>query len=58
MKTEILLEEILHLLVDQAFLAVVDENGVFTGILTRREVMKAVNYLAHDLEKEYTVEKK
>lgn len=52
------MEEILHLLVDQAFLAVVDEDGVFTGILTRREVMKAVNYLAHDLEKEYTVEKK
>ena len=51
------MEEILHLLVDQTFLAVVDENGVFTGILTRREVMKAVNYLAHDLEKEYTVEK-
>lgn len=52
------MEEILHLLVDQTFLAVVDEEGVFTGILTRREVMKAVNYLAHDLEKEYTVEKK
>lgn len=47
------MEEILHLLVDQPFLAVTDNDGIFTGIITRREVMKAINYLAHDLEKSY-----
>lgn len=49
------LEEILHLLVDQPFLAVVDEQGVFLGIITRREIMKEVNYFAHDLEKQYLI---
>lgn len=52
------MEEILHLLVDQTFLAVTDEENIFRGILTRREIMKAVNYLAHDLEKEFNVTKK
>lgn len=47
------LENVLHLLVDQAFLVVVDRNEVFKGIITRREIMKGVNYVAHELEQEY-----
>lgn len=51
-------EEILHLLVDKPFLTVVDQAGVFLGIITRREIMKEVNYFAHDLEKQYLIEPK
>lgn len=47
------LENVLHLLVDQAFLVVVDRNEIFKGIITRREIMKGVNYVAHKLEQEY-----
>ena len=49
------IEEIMHLLIDQPFLVVVDDEGCFTGIVTRREIMKSVNYMIHDLEKQYLV---
>ena len=51
------LETQLHLLVDNAFLPVVDDYGVFQGLLTRREWIKAFNYVAHNFEKEYQVKK-
>ncbi|KRL37323.1 cyclic-di-AMP-binding protein CbpB [Liquorilactobacillus uvarum] len=51
-------EEILHMLVNQPFLIVVNQDGVFTGIVTRREVMKSFNYVAHDLDKDYNVSEK
>ncbi|WP_286011674.1 cyclic-di-AMP-binding protein CbpB [Enterococcus italicus] len=47
------LEDILHLLVNRPFLPRVDEQGVFCGIITRKEILKAVNHLVHRLEKEY-----
>lgn len=50
------MEKIMHLMVDQAFLVVVDDNNCFTGILTRREMIKAINRLAHELDKRYLVE--
>ncbi|MCP9313241.1 CBS domain-containing protein [Liquorilactobacillus satsumensis] len=49
------IEEILHLLVDQPFLVVVSDEGLFTGIVTRREIMKAVNFVAHDFDKYYAI---
>ncbi|MBA1392307.1 CBS domain-containing protein [Lactobacillus sp. XV13L] len=49
------LETQLHLLVDNAFLPVIDDYGVFQGLLTRREWIKAFNYISHNLEKEYQV---
>ncbi|WP_281164317.1 cyclic-di-AMP-binding protein CbpB [Liquorilactobacillus sicerae] len=52
------IEEILHLLVDQPFLVVVDKNRIFTGIVTRREIMKVFNYTAHELEHYFTVTEK
>ncbi|MFD2728635.1 cyclic-di-AMP-binding protein CbpB [Enterococcus camelliae] len=49
------LEEILHLLVNRPFLPKIDQNGVFCGIITRKEVLKSVNHLVHQLEKEYVL---
>ena len=49
------LETQLHLLVDNAFLPVVDDYGVFQGLLTRREWIKAFNYVAHNFENKYQV---
>lgn len=46
------LEDVLHDLVDAAFLPVVDDENVFKGIITRRELLKAVNRTAHELERE------
>lgn len=47
------LESQLHLLIDNAFLPVVDDRGVFQGILTRREWIKAFNYVTHNFESHY-----
>lgn len=47
------LETQLHLLVDNAFLPVVDDKGVFQGLLTRREWIKAFNYVVHNIDHEY-----
>ncbi|EOT47709.1 MULTISPECIES: cyclic-di-AMP-binding protein CbpB [Enterococcus] len=51
-------EEILHQLVNRPFLPQVDENGVFTGIVTRKEILKSVNHLAHQLERRYDLVEK
>lgn len=45
------LEDVLHLLVDAAFLPVVDDNQCFKGIITRKELLKAINHMAHELER-------
>lgn len=45
------IEENLHLLIDQSFLPVVDDHNYFCGIVTRREVLKAVNYTMHTFGK-------
>lgn len=49
-----LLREMVHF----NFLPVVDEKNVFLGIVTRKEILKRINFLAHELEKEYKIEKK
>jgi predicted transcriptional regulator len=51
--SQITLETQLHLLVDNAFLPVIDDYGIFKGLLTRREWIKAFNYIAHNLNKKY-----
>lgn len=57
--TEKDIETQLHLLVDNNFLPVVDDQGVFQGVITRREWFKAFNYLAHTFDDHYiTVDKK
>lgn len=51
-------EEILHLMVNHPFLIVVNNDDIFTGIVTRREVLKSVNYMVHDFDKYYTITEK
>lgn len=51
MRPDAELEDILHLLVDASFLPVLDHNGVFCGIVTRREILKAVNYTFHAFQR-------
>ena len=47
------LTEVLHKLVDDSFLSVVDEEGYFQGIITRKSILKAINSLMHDFSNEY-----
>ena len=52
------LEDILHLLVDASFLPVVNEDNVFEGIMTRKEILKSVNHLVHELDRRFVIEPK
>ena len=52
------LTDVLHKLVDESFLPVVDEDGIFQGIITRKSILKAVNALLHDFSKEYEIRSK
>lgn len=45
--------EVLHKLVDTSFLPVVDEAGIFQGIITRKSILKAINALLHNFSQEY-----
>ena len=47
--------EVLHKLVDEPFLPVVDDEGIFQGIITRKSILKAVNALLHDFNKDYEI---
>ncbi|MDN6696078.1 MAG: CBS domain-containing protein [Lacticaseibacillus paracasei] len=49
------LENVLHLLVDNPFIPVV-QDGYFTGIVTRREVMKGINNIGHNKDKNFQLE--
>ena len=52
------IEKILNYLVDSNFIPVVDEEDIFQGIITRKEILKAVNHLAHELELKFDVSEK
>lgn len=52
------IEKILNYLVDGNFIPVVDDNNIFEGIITRKEIIKSVNQLAHELEVRYDVSEK
>lgn len=52
------LTDVLHKLVDESFLPVVDEEGIFQGIITRKSILKAINALLHDFSKEYEIRSK
>ncbi|MEN2349753.1 cyclic-di-AMP-binding protein CbpB [Lacticaseibacillus paracasei] len=49
------LENVLHLLVDNPFIPVV-QDGYFTGIVIRREVMKGINNIGHNIDKNFQLE--
>ncbi|WP_455675878.1 cyclic-di-AMP-binding protein CbpB [Pradoshia sp.] len=44
------LEEALELLIDHPFICVIEDNGTFAGILTRRQVLKQVNRLVKKIK--------
>lgn len=52
------LTEVMHKLVDESFLPVVDEEGFFQGIITRKSILKAINALLHNFTDSYEVVKK
>ena len=52
------LEEVLHLLVRNSFVCVASSDGSFTGIVTRSELLKATNRIAHEFENKYDVKRK
>lgn len=52
------LTDVLHKLVDESFLPVVDKDSIFQGIITRKSILKAVNALLHDFSKEYEIRSK
>ncbi|EFB63681.1 cyclic-di-AMP-binding protein CbpB [Lactobacillus gasseri] len=52
------LETQLHLLVDNPFVPVVNDNNIFQGLLTRREWIKAFNYVTHSIDDKYDITKK
>ena len=52
------LTDVLHKLVDESFLPVVDKDGIFQGIITRKSILKAVNALLHDFSKGYEIRSK
>lgn len=49
------LETILNYMVDEPFIPLLNQQHVFQGIITRREILKRVNYLAHNLGTKYEV---
>ena len=55
---EYLEKEVLHKLVEESFLPVVSEDGVFEGIITRKSILKAINSLMHNFSNEYEMRKK
>ena len=52
------LTEVLHKLVDESFLPVVDQDNTFQGIITRKSILKAVNALLHSFANEYEIHPK
>jgi CBS-domain-containing membrane protein len=51
------LEEVLHKLVKEPFLPVLD-GEIFAGIIVRQDILKAVNALVHDFDKDYEITKR
>ncbi|MGY3749541.1 cyclic-di-AMP-binding protein CbpB [Vagococcus acidifermentans] len=57
-KLPVNIEKVLNLLVNDNFVVVTDGNDTFAGIITRREILKAVNHTVHELETRYHVTEK
>lgn len=56
-QTSFTLEEILHLLVKEPFIPVL-QSKKFAGIVVRQEILKAVNAFAHEFTKYYDITKR
>ena len=46
-------EEVLNELVDESFICIVNEENEFVGIVTRKELLKRINFMVHELTREY-----
>lgn len=46
-------EEVLNELVDESFICIENEENEFVGIVTRKELLKRINFMAHELTREY-----
>ncbi|HZJ69034.1 MAG TPA: cyclic-di-AMP-binding protein CbpB [Candidatus Eisenbacteria bacterium] len=44
------LEDVLHKLVDHNFVCITDNEGIFLGIITRKSILKRVNFLVHEID--------
>lgn len=51
-------EDVLQMLVHTSFICVVNENDEFKGIITRSDILRGTNHLAHNLETEYDLVEK
>ncbi|NLB50808.1 MAG: CBS domain-containing protein [Clostridiaceae bacterium] len=49
------LEDILHLLVNANYLCVTDRDGLFLGIIARKQLLKRFNRFAHEFENHFKV---
>lgn len=56
MQTDI--EDVMNELVDHSFLCITNDDRDFLGIVTRKEILKRVNYMVHELHHRYHLEEK
>lgn len=52
------LEDILRKLIDHSFLCRVTREGLFEGIVTRKEILSRVNHLVHEIHNQYDLQEK
>lgn len=52
------LEDILHSLVDHNYVNVVNEEGIFQGIITRKTILTRMNFMAHAIDQYFDIEVK
>ena len=52
------IEDVLNELVDRNFLCITNDEQEFVGIVTRKEVLKRVNYMVHELNRKYELVEK
>ena len=46
-------EDVLNELVDESFICIGNEGNEFVGIVTRKELLKRINFMVHELTREY-----
>lgn len=46
-------EDVLNELVDESFICIGNEENEFVGIVTRKELLKRINFMVHELTREY-----
>lgn len=52
------LEDVLRMLIHHAFITVINEEGVLSGLITRQAILTGTNRIVHNFENEYDVQDK